>query len=351
MRRKPTLLHVKTVRRGGKEYLYFNTGRKVDGRPVRLALPSKSDPGFGTAYAAAMASRTRRSALPDVLTVPSLISLYEKSPELRKRSQGTQKTYGVYLRQLGHAFNTAPAADVEPRDIYALIDRMADRPAAADMMLLVARNVFRWGKKRKHVPADPTEGIAALGEGGEYHPWPEHLVEEALQDEKVKVATALLYFTAQRIGDVCSMRWNDIRDGIAYVTQQKTGKELEIPVHARLAAILAEAPRRGITILTDPKGRKAKDGTIREWLQSFAAARGFKVVPHGLRKNAVNALLEAGCSTGETSSISGQSLRMVEHYARARNNPRMSKAAILKWEQAGNGETVGKTSLESRRNA
>lgn len=351
-RSRTGLPHVKTVVRNGVEYCYYDTGQRTrEGKPIRTPLGRKDSDDFGTRHATALANRTKRKSVPNALLVPDLIRLYEKSPELRKLSQGSQRTYGVYLRQLSHVLNNAPAGEVEDRDIYALIDSMADRPAAADMMLLVARNVFRWGLKRKHTSSDPTAGIEMLGEGKEYEPWPEHLVEEALQDAKISLPTALLYFSAQRIGDICLLRWSDIRDGVIHVTQQKTGKELEIPVHSRLAEILAAAPRLGITILVDRRGRHAKHGTIRQQLQEFAAARGFKVVPHGLRKNAVNALLEAGCSTGETSAISGQSLRLVEYYAKRRNNPRMGRAAILKWEQAGNGETLGKTGSERRRNA
>jgi hypothetical protein len=51
-----------------------------------------------------------------------------------------------------------------------------------------------------------------------------------------------------------------------------------------------------------------------------------------LRKNAVNALLEVGCSVPETAAISGQSLRVVEHYAKERNQRKLASAAILRWE-------------------
>jgi integrase len=42
----------------------------------------------------------------------------------------------------------------------------------------------------------------------------------------VRLATHLLYYTAQRIGDVMRMRWSDIRDDHIKVTQQKTGREM-----------------------------------------------------------------------------------------------------------------------------
>lgn len=47
-----------------------------------------------------------------------------------------------------------------------------------------------------------------------------------------------------------------------------------------------------------------------------------------------NALLEAGCSTGEVSSITGQTLQVVEHYAAKRDNRKMAKKAIGKWNNA-----------------
>jgi tRNA(Ile2) C34 agmatinyltransferase TiaS len=69
-------------------------------------------------------------------------------------------------------------------------------------------------------------------------------------------------------------------------------------------------------------------------MQAWALERGVEVVPHGLRKNAVNALLEAECSTAEVSAITGQSLKMVEHYAKKRNQKRLGGSAILKFDAA-----------------
>jgi integrase len=340
------LEHVKAVKRGKRTYLYFNTGQKVAGRVVYTPLGQAGSRDLGTRYQTALGNRKKRANTAPVMMVPELARSWERSHQFTRRSQGTQRTYGVYIRRIEHAFNNAPADDVTPRDIYALLDQMAETPGAAEMALLVARQMFKWGKKRHYIKADPTENVEVERDRGEYEPWPEHVVEEALADAKVRLPVALLYFSGQRIGDVCALRWSDVRNGTIYVTQQKTGKDLEIPVHSRLAEILAEAPRKGLTILTDPNGRKAKDQTIRWHLKAFGRARGLAIVPHGLRKNAVNALLEADCSVGQVSSITGQSLQMVEHYAKRRNNPRMAKAAILKWERTGHGETLGKIGSE-----
>lgn len=79
-------------------------------------------------------------------------------------------------------------------------------------------------------------------------------------------------------------------------------------------------------------GKPWSEDGIRKRLQKWAARRGYKVVPHGLRKNAVNTLLEVGCTVAEVSSITGQSLQMVEHYAKQINKRRLAKSAIGRWE-------------------
>jgi hypothetical protein len=45
-------------------------------------------------------------------------------------------------------------------------------------------------------------------------------------------------------------------------------------------------------------------------------------------------LLEVGCTTAEVQAITGQSMQMVEHYAKQVNQKKLAAAAILKWENA-----------------
>lgn len=59
-------------------------------------------------------------------------------------------------------------------------------------------------------------------------------------------------------------------------------------------------------------------------------------MPHGLRKNAVNVMLECGCQVAEVSSITGQSFQMVEHYAKRVNRKRLARTAMLKFERGTN---------------
>lgn len=342
------LAHTKSVKRHGREYVYFNTGQKIDGRVVYVSLGRKDADDFGSRYSAAKAARTRRTGLPTSLTVPQLTQRYDRSPEFLKKSMGTQRTYGVYLRRLATEFDNAPAGGLDSSDIYELMDDMAGKPAAIDMMILAGKAMYAWAVKRKYVLRNPFDEVDREDwEARAYQPWPDAVVEAALEDERLGLPVALLYFTAQRIGDVCRMRWDQIDGEDLHVVQQKTGKKILVPLHERLAAILASAPRTGETIMADARGKPLKDQTIRSWIARFGADHGVKLVPHGLRKNAVEALLEADCSVAETSAISGQSLQMVEHYAKQRETKLAGRRAIAKWERAGNRETAGKLVQET----
>lgn len=345
MPRKGSLLHTKTVKVRGREYVYFVTARKnAKGQPVLYRLPPKSSPQFGGIYAGCLAARARAESMETELTVTDFARQYERSAKFKALSDGSQYLYGIYLRMFVAALPTAPAGEVERSDILAVTDKL--KPGAANSFVRTIAALYVWGRKREIVRNAPCEGID-MNELGEHEPWPEPLLLDALgsDDAFVRLATHLLFFTAQRISDVAGMRWGDIRGGAIFVTQKKTGKDLEIRLHRNLADELAKHPKTLGTILADEKGKKLPERTIRDRVQAFAKAKGFKIVPHGLRKNAVNALLEVGCSVAQTAAISGQTLQLVEHYARRRDQARLGNAAILQWErgESGTGKPKGKT--------
>jgi len=120
-------------------------------------------------------------------------------------------------------FNDWPASDIDRADIRKLIADL--KPAAQIMQVNVARNIFKFGVANDMVLSDPTQGIEIDHETIPHDPWPQALIDTALAGN-VALPVALLYYTGQRIGDVCKMRWSDIDEGVITVVQQKTGKEL-----------------------------------------------------------------------------------------------------------------------------
>jgi integrase len=322
--------HVRRKVAKGRCYFYYATGVKVDGREVLKRLPDIRDPDFGRMLSAAQSGRTRRGKIAGALTIAALADLYEKSPEFRKLKPATRRSYEGNLDKARNRLGIAPANELTPADVRLVHDEMADQTGAANQFVRVLGSLYSWGRKRGHVTAKPVEGVE-LFEENPHEPWPDWLLADALADPVVGLPVSLLYYTAQRIGDVCRMRWSDIRNGAIALTQEKTGKALTIPIHGELAKLLDEAPRTALTILA-MNSRQRPEKALRDKLQAWATARGVKVVPHGLRKNAVIALLECGCSVAETAAISGQTMQMVEHYAKDRDQAKLASAAILRWE-------------------
>ena len=334
MRTAKSLLHVKRTRAKGRIYYYFDTGQVDEkGRRVWKRLPDPSDKGFGGVYAAMLGHRHRRQNVAAQLTLAGLIDLYQASNKFAKLADATRKLYSLYHRELVDKLGTAPAQLVERKDIVLLIDKMASKPGAANMVLRAGGAAYTWARRRGHVTNDPFADIEPM-ETGEHEPWPEEVLAKALasDDDLARLSVHLLYYTAQRIGDVAALQWRDIEGDVLAIKQKKTGKALDIPIHPELAKELARHPR-SLTTIIPGRVTEAKSNRMRLAIQ--AACAPVKVVPHGLRKNAVNALLEAGCSAAETAAISGQSLAMVEHYAKRRSQKKLGRAAMLKWQQNG----------------
>jgi integrase len=335
------LPHVHTKRAKGRTYFYFDTGAKSEsGGKVLKRLPDIRDPTFARAYQQAQALRTRRVTVEGERTFDWLLRMFERSVEFRALAKNSQTNYSRHLGYASANFRSDegrswPLDLLTAEHVLILRDKFAGTPGKANATVRALGALFKWASKagRKYMAVNPAAGIELL-EGGEHEPWPEHLVEAALADPAMRLPVGLLYYTGQRISDVVKMGRSSIARGILTLTQQKTGITLRIAVHSELAVILAaDAPTGAMLFLVNEWGKPLTESGVRQRIQKWAKDRGHHVVPHGLRKNAVNALLEAGCSTAEVSAITGQDLQTIEHYAKQRDKEHLSRAAILKFER------------------
>jgi integrase len=323
--------HVKRIRSRGREYLYFNTGKKnANGNPIRVKLPPMSSPSFWPAYGTLKGNRDKKAAS---YTVNSACDAYEASSDFAKNKPATQKLYSYAMRIVRDALGTFPINEVKRSHVQKVLDHGLPAPSAHNSFLAVLGLVYRQARRDGETELFPAKDFEKR-KGGSHEPWPEPLVEAGLQSthDRTRLAVHLLYFSGQRIGDVCKMRWSDVRDGSIYVVQEKTNKKLWVPMLSELREELERTPKRGLTIITNQDGNPMGQQVIRRELEAHGAAHGVEVVPHGLRKNAVISLLEAGCSVAEVSAITGQTYRIVEQYAAGISQKRMGKAAILKLE-------------------
>jgi integrase len=346
MKRKG-LPHVHPKKAKGKTYYYFDTGaRKPDGRRILSRLPDIRDPKFPTAYQNAKAQRTKARGAEGVKSFDWLCRLYERSPEFRKLAESSKQLYLLHLGYANTNFRSAdgrswPLSIITAEQVISLRDKFANMPGKANAILKALGALYKWAGKpgRRYVKESIVAGVDAL-DMGEHEPWPEWLIERALDDKEVRLPVGLLYFIGQRIGDTVRLGPQNLVRGAIHVVQQKTGTALTIPVNSRLARIIEEdAPKGAMLFMLNERGKPMKEQALRLRLQKWARAQGAEIVPHGLRKSAVNALLVAGCSTAEVSAITGQSLQMIEHYAKQRDRADLAESAVIKMEARNKRET------------
>lgn len=346
---KKSLPYVHPKKAKGNVYYYFDTGaRDEGGKRILKRLPDIRDPAFPREYQNAKAQRTKQKGAEGAKSFDWLCRLYERSSEFRGLADKTRQLYSRHLGYANENFRTAtgkswPLAIVTAEHAIAIRDKFADRPGTANAILKSLGALYHWAGRpgRRYVKESIAAGVEPLAMG-EYPPWPEWLVEEALDDPQVRLPVALLYFLGQRIGDTVKLGRQNMARGMIALVQQKTGTALNIAIHSRLAEIIeADAPKRAMVFLLNEKGRPMTESGLRQRLQKWAKDREMHIVPHGLRKNAVNALLESGCSTAEVSAITGQDLKTIEHYAKERDREHLGRSAILKFEARNKSGTGG----------
>lgn len=347
-RKLPKLQHVKYVTAKGKVYAYFNTGAKKAGRTIYAPMPDPTTTGFLDTWVAMKGARTKRFTA--AYTVTDMAREYENSPQFGGLAKNSQEIYSKTLRRIVQHLGKFPVNTLERQHVQAVLDTEMKGPGAYNIFAAVLRALYKWGADRGKTDREPGKGIAKL-KTGQHEAWPVDVLDAALasDDELIRLATSLLCFTGQRIGDVLKMRWSDVRKGKVRVVQQKTGKELNIQLLNELQTVLAETPKRGMTIIADEAGRAISQSHLRNALQAFTRGQGVETVPHGLRKNAVNVFLEAQCSIPEVASITGQSFQMVQHYAQQINQQHMAESAVLKLEnRRGTSKPIGKQGADSQ---
>lgn len=335
--KSPKYLRKKSAK--GRDYYYFDTGTKtVDGKQILSPLPDPKDPRFGDCYARAKAARTSRKGKQGILTLDGLIRLYQKSPEWAALSDGSKRSYGRYLEVANRLMrdrrgDSPPVKGIERQDVRALRDSLAETPGAASQAVRAIGALFAWAVENEKARENPAKGVKKF-KAKPHEKWADDLLEAGLADPQIGMPVALLYFTGQRIDDVVRMNWGDVRGDYMLVNQAKKDKQVRVAILPELAEMLKAQEKTSLSILTNANGQPWTQSGLRQKLQAWAKGRGHKVVPHGLRKNAVISLLEAGCTAAEVSGITDQSLAMVEHYAKDRDGLTLGRAAVVKFDAA-----------------
>lgn len=324
-RRRVRLAWVKVVRARGRWYHYFRT---PDGL---VAMPSADDADIFKRAHVRLFKMYRGDSARASDRLGAMVNRYYRSDDFTRLARNTRH---LYARHIGYAVDLltpqAPVTEITRADLRKVAAAYEGQPGTANMIIGALSGFFRWLVEMDVVQVSPTKGIRKRVIG-EHQPWPGSEVQRALtgDDSDLRRIVALILYTGQRSGDVCKMAWSHVQGGYISVRQQKTGKSLLVPIHPRLQAELDAMPRTGVTLLVTRTGRSYSTSAVLRKVKAFNP----DLVAHGLRKNAVIALLESGCTADEVRSITGQTDDMIRHYARQISQKKMAGRAISKWSE------------------
>lgn len=306
----------------------------------RIRLPGLPwSPEFMAAYEEALAGQPAPIGISRVKpgTFHALAVSYFASPAFRTKRPSTQYTYRNIIDRLCAEHGDKRATLMHREHVVRLIAARADKPRTANALRRSLRALMQHAVEIGMRADDPTRDVRAIAVRGDgYHTWTEAEISQFERHHPVgsraRLAFALLLYSGQRRSDVVRMGRQHFSDGALFVRQQKTGREVWIPVHPALAAIIAETPAGNLTFLVTDQGKPYSAAGFGNWFRDQCRAAGVHgCSAHGLRKAAARRLAEAGCTANEISAITGHtSLREVARYTEAADRRTLAAAAMAK---------------------
>ena len=333
MRRLPKFVHGFIDRHGKPRFYFRRPGFK---RTALRGLPWS--PEFMAAYEAALAAAAHveiGASRTVAGTVNAVVIGYFGSAAFHNLAPASQRQYRSIMERFRREHGEKRIAMLERRHVKEILDAKALTPVAARDFLRCLRLLIRYAMDIGLRDTDPSSGFRlARPKTDGFRTWSEADIEtfEARHriGSKARLALALLLHSGQRRADVVRLGPQHVRGGVLSVRQQKTGKDLAIPVSPALAAVLDATPPEHLTFLVTDRGEPFEPMAFTKWFKRCCDAAGLsRCSPHGLRKAACRRLAEAGCSANEIAAISGHvSLREVERYTRAADQARMARNAV-----------------------
>jgi integrase len=269
-------------------------------------------------------------------SINAMVVGYLASGAFHKLAPASQQQYRRILGRLRAEHGDRSIAALERKHVVLMVDAKAETPIGARDFLRCLRLLTQYAVSICVREDDPTAGVRVkVPKSDGIRTWTEQEIacfETAYPiGTKPRLALELLLATAARRSDVVKLGRGNLRSSIMHMTQQKTGKQLAIPVTSELAAAInAAAPADAMVFLIDESGKAFTAENFTKWFRKQCQRIGLTgLSPHGLRKASCRRLAEAGCSANEIAAISGHaSLREVARYTAAADQTRMARNAV-----------------------
>lgn len=220
-------------------YFYYDTGDKEMplGKDYVAAVRRWAELQGGNAPAVAV----------QAIAFREVAELYLASPKFKGKAPRTQRDNLNELKHLYRFFDDPPAPldSIEPFHIAKYRDWRESTHSTQEIALF--SSIWAWAREQGYTALpNPTTGVERnRGPGRDV------FIDDALfqrvydkADQPTRDAMDLAHLAGQRPGDCLRMRDQDIRDGVLYVTQGKTGAKLRVRVIGKLAEVISRIMAR-----------------------------------------------------------------------------------------------------------
>lgn len=177
-------------------------------------------------------------------TVSAWLNQYSVILERRELKPSTMKVRRNQLSTIEEEFGTFALSSVTTKDVASFLETyiVCDKKSMASGLRSVLMDIFREAVVEGHIERNPVEPTRA--------PTPEVKRERLLLEGFLAIrgkahsqsawaanAFDLALVTGQRREDISNFKFSDVQDGRLFVTQEKTGHKLAIPVDLRLDSV------------------------------------------------------------------------------------------------------------------
>jgi site-specific recombinase XerD len=244
--------------------------RRVRWLPVDQAVQQVQDMGLRRGAGATGSLRALCERYCDYLT---------KYTTLSERTKYTRRRHLVEVcrEMVKSPAGLRPAADIPVKffgraNVAQLLDRKRATPEASNDRRKALMAWFKWAVPRGLADRNPvaeTETIKTKSEG--FATWKMEQVTRFAETHpfgsKAYVALALLLFTGQRRADVVAFGRQNVEGGALRFVQQKTRKQMRLPIHAELQEVLDRVPIDQPTFLVTEFGKPFTSNGFGNWFR------------------------------------------------------------------------------------
>jgi integrase len=232
----------------------------------------------------------------------------------KKRASSVKEDRKLLRRELLPAWGARKAADITRRDVIALVDRIAAKPApiGANRTLALASKIFNFGVSKELVSVNPAWHVPKPGkERAETRTLTDgeiRVVWRALSDERYGDLFRLLLLLGQRRTETAEMRWTELDLAAGWWTipgtRTKNGLQHRVPLTETALSIL-QCIRRLNSDFVFPGLRESRPvvnlAKPLERIIKRAAVANFTM--HDLRRTAATGMAQAGVQVSNIARV------------------------------------------------